>query len=1060
MITYDFGVLVMDDKYCHSQKRRLMFIVLLLIFFSAIFPNLARAACSSYVGKVTINEYNYINNYIELKVLDSPLTAGGANPFAGWKLTVWKKSGGSMTKAQEEDVSSNYTDSAKNTCRTTNYSYVKIPIPGADMTSNTIVVLWNSNTGTRGEIIDLFRLGQSSLAAYPSSINSGYSQYDQCTTIEALPDSHYDAPLVGSAGNKDIARLPDGTGLWTISNGTGSNSQESPCTTNNALFAITKTPSSASVGIGAGNTFIWTITVTNGGTVGDLSDTTIKDTLPTNMFLSSCPTGATCTGSAGAYTYFEKNVGQLTPGLSATISATAYVTATGTYSNTATATATELNPGYTQSTGIVTASPSLDHVRLNHTGSGVTCTGSSVTVNACNSVDSSGTCTANTIGLTGNVIAKSAGGATLVTVPFIIAAGSSSTTVTVPVTSAQTITFETSGLSITPSSTWSCWNGSTASCSHVYNDSGLIFDVPNHVSEVLQTVNVSAVKKSDNNLLCIPAFANVPKSVTFKCAYSNPTTGTLPARVNGNAMNATNNLTAACDVGGRAVSLSFNGSGVASTTFQYADVGNMALTATYTGSGSDAGLTMTGSDSFIAKPDYFDLSIPSNPAAIDATGGIFVKAGSPFSVTVTAKNAANNATPNFGKETSAEGVKLTHNLILPSGGATGVLSSGTIAGTSFNNGAATVNNLAWSEVGIITLTPSVADGDYLGVGDVTGTTSTNIGRFYPDHFAVTGSINNRKDLVCTPASTFTYMDEPLQLALTLTAQNTSNGVTQNYTTANGFAKLDATDPWLTLGSNRSFGTGAIDVTTTAPLSPRLLLDNIPSGTWNAGINNLTANFKLSKPTSTTPDSTWGAYENVKLGVAPQDADGVSASVFTLDADNNGSNERVVVGNSKFRYGRVALQNAYGSELLALGMPLTAQYWNGNSWITNTSDSCTDTTLSFTAVGADITNKTCVIESSAANNSGKGCVGTPTNYQFLEAGLTGTDSNGTAGFAGNFNLWLKATGAGNTGSLDVTATVSNYLKFNWRGAGDTNPIARATFGIYKGNDKVIYFRELY
>lgn len=327
----------------------------------------AQAACSGHLGKVVINEYNYIENYIEIKVLDSTLTAGGANPFAGWKLAVWKKQGGNMVLGQEENVSSNYTDVAKNTCTTggsSNYTYVKIPITGSNMTNDTIVVLWDSTGGNK--VIDLFRLGQSALQTYPASINSGYSQYQQCTTIEnALPSSAYDAPLVGSSANKDIARLPDGTGPWTISLGTGNNSQESLCTTNTSLFSITKTPSSASVGVGSGSTFTWSIVVTNGGDSGNLTNVTVTDTLPANMYLSSCPTSATCTGSAGAYTYFTRNVGTLTPTTSVTITATAYVTAAGTYANTVKASATELAPGYTEGTGSVTAVSSANAANFN-----------------------------------------------------------------------------------------------------------------------------------------------------------------------------------------------------------------------------------------------------------------------------------------------------------------------------------------------------------------------------------------------------------------------------------------------------------------------------------------------------------------------------------------------------------------------------------------------------------------------------------------------------------------------------------------------------------------------
>jgi len=60
--------------------------------------------------------------------------------------------------------------------------------------------------------------------------------------------------------------------------------------------------------------------------------------------------------------------------------------------------------------------------------------------------------------------------------------------------------------------------------------------------------------------------------------------------------------------------------------------------------------------------------------------------------------------------------------------------------------------------------------------------------------------------------------------------------------------------------------------------------------------------------------------------------------------------------------------------------------------------------------------------------------------------------------GNFNLTLKAPGSGNSGSMNVTATVPNWLKYNWTGSGITNPSARATFGIYK--TPIIYIRENY
>jgi threonine aldolase len=97
-------------------------------------------------------------------------------------------------------------------------------------------------------------------------------------------------------------------------------------------------------------------------------------------------------------------------------------------------------------------------------------------------------------------------------------------------------------------------------------------------------------------------------------------------------------------------------------------------------------------------------------------------------------------------------VSLTPALVLPAGGSSGTLSNGSIAGGSFTNGVATVDNLAFSEVGIVTLTPAVADGNYLGTGAVTGTPTGNVGRFVPARFALTApALTHRAALGCTPA---------------------------------------------------------------------------------------------------------------------------------------------------------------------------------------------------------------------------------------------------------------------------------------------------------------------
>ena len=283
----------------------------------------------------------------------------------------------------------------------------------------------------------------------------------------------------------------------------------------------------------------------------------------------------------------------------------------------------------------ITITPAVHHLELTApSNTALTCQPITYTVKACSNADCSSTYTgglSGTLSVAGVTVSYPSGSG------FTIPNGSATTTITAHATTTGTATASLTGLSITPSNTPQVFCGmgvaaaSGGSCAITMVASSLLFDVPDHHAETSQTVTVSAVRSSDNSLACTPAFASVSKNVTFRCTYSNPTSGFVPVRVAGAALNAGNNASAVCDGAGRAVSLAFNASGVATTTVQYADAGQVGLTATYTGSGDDAGLTMTGSDSFIVAPYYFSVTGP---------GAGNIKAGNTFSATVTARNSA------------------------------------------------------------------------------------------------------------------------------------------------------------------------------------------------------------------------------------------------------------------------------------------------------------------------------------------------------------------------------------------------------------------------------------
>ena len=90
----------------------------------------------------------------------------------------------------------------------------------------------------------------------------------------------------------------------------------------------------------------------------------------------------------------------------------------------------------------------------------------------------------------------------------------------------------------------------------------------------------------------------------------------------------------------------------------------------------------------------------------------------------------------------------------------------------------------------------------------------------------------------------------------------------------------------------------------------------------------------------------GPYDNLQIGVAVTDPDGVRAAGRNMDPTT--TTDCVAAANCtgvawprpRIRFGRLKLTNAHGSELLNLPVPVETQYWNGAVFVTNTADSCT------------------------------------------------------------------------------------------------------------------------
>lgn len=536
-------------------------------------------------------------------------------------------------------------------------------------------------------------------------------------------------------------------------------------------------------------------------------------------------------------------------------------------------------------------------------------------------------------------------------------------------------------------------------------------------------LHIAAFGTTDNDPICgVIEEYDGPKPLYFWTNYINPNTGTVVARVDNGDIGASEASAVLRNV-------TFS-AGQAIVNARYKDVGNISIAM------KDVSVTepVTGirgaTNPFVAKPSTFTLTDIkrtsdsfSNPAASNAGGLGFIAAGDNFSITVSAIDAQGSVTPNYGRESPAESIVLTKALIEPVGGNDPAFQIGSGFG-AFSNGSATGTTFSWNEVGIISLLPSVGDSDYMGAGNVTGTSSGFIGRFYPSYFTtlvVDGSFANK----CSAATDFTYLGDTFGYQtnpiIEVTAQNLAGNVTQNY--RDGFRKLVTGGFVFSYPSadNQLGADGitplALNISTNAPsLSDNLVID----GQVDYRFGNDDYNY-IKDVNSEVPSFT----SDIRIGLSNiTDSDGASASDLPKVISPNGN---------LIYFGRMVVENAHGPELEDLAVPMFAQYLSTAGFIINTDDGCT-------------------------NGLPPIALSSPTgNIQTSDTTPSFTQPPGL----GDFALTLTAPGDGNDGSLTVSSTVPSYLQYDWSNVGvhGEDPQAVVIFGIHKGNENHIYIREV-
>jgi uncharacterized repeat protein (TIGR01451 family) len=708
-------------------------------------------------------------------------------------------------------------------------------------------------------------------------------------------------------------------------------------------------------------------------------------------------------------------------------------------------------------------SGTYDHIRIEHDASASVCTPETVTIKACLNASCStlypGTVTV-AMSSTGWV-----GGDT-----FTFSGGVASKQISKG--TAGTLVLGTNSASPLPAGSTRCFSGSTETCNLVFTSASCSFDAV----ETGAAAQTRLFTKLAGTAFNVDVLA-LSSGTTINTTYTGSVTVDL-----------VDSSSSSCPTGtglsGTSQSVTFVGgnSGRKPVTITYAQAAPNVRVRMKAGAAAAACST----DNFAIRPTTIALATtPTMATPPSASAAATVKAGSAFTLNATT-SAGYTAT------LALDTAKLTaqpttQDSTVASGGVVGTLTPASLA---VNASPAPTNNASYSEVGYVYLAAGAFKDETFTAVDqpagctatstpacdcVTDTTSNNnfsdslvgstgrygchignssvsLGRFIPDHFTVTPGT---PVAACTahPAAAgayvpadFTYFSQVdgFGTPFTLTAWNaaTTPAATRNY--AGVFARISAAGwAWtntsattgLRFGTNAALPAGAVLAVATAGGA-----DVVPTGNWANGAVALTSvQHQINRPTALTNETA------VVVTALPKDADGVTMAAAGA-----------ISGATALRYGRLRVQNMYGSERLPMAVPLLTQYRNGGNWVSNADDSCTTVsvpvarTLSGSATPDGLANL--YFYPLVANKN-----------QLSSTDTTVTTTSPLVGGASALNFSRPAK----AGWLDLILDAPSYLRADWGnckgqsgavGLMDDLPCAQVTFGVYKS--PLIYRRENY
>ncbi|WP_305830242.1 DUF6701 domain-containing protein [Photobacterium leiognathi] len=361
------------------------------------------------------------------------------------------------------------------------------------------------------------------------------------------------------------------------------------------------------------------------------------------------------------------------------------------------------------------------------------------------------------------------------------------------------------------------------------------------------------------------------------------------------------------------------------------------------------------------------------------------------------------------------------------------------------------SDLSWSEVGSVRLQAD-AKAPYLAMTINQG--YRHLGRFYPKYLEIQPNSFVYPDGHGVGGNSFAYLSQPFNANVLINAKNALGEQVENY---NGFVSDFQAEVSLM----------AYEYPSLNSLNDRFSYHHIIrsteqsfKGRWNSDIEQvwlLERKSVAKTPLTTVEDGPWNDSNSRWGGYISSHHDPIfirnTVTGVTDDVDSKQVAHFETTPN--LHYGRMVLSDAISMFDKPVTIPLKIEHWNGTEFVTHGDDSGSKYNSNYFCKVAlyptDAENESIL----TANKIDNVTLGKSDKIE-AHPNLSKPDDYKKQ----QTRFWLRIA---NDAPVDIGCSQDNkeyqpWLTYNWRELGDEDPSAVVTFGVYRGNDRIVYRGE--